>query len=63
MRCRGSGDVLSMETRPSVRRISAIVTTVVTARPSPLSSMVSSVMRNFLERETKKLSGRFSRLT
>lgn len=40
-----------------------MVTTVVTARPKPLSSMTLSVSRNFLLSVTKKLSGRFSRLT
>lgn len=40
-----------------------MVTTVVTARPRPLSSITLSVRRNFLLRVTKKLRGRFSRLT
>lgn len=52
-----------MDTRLCDLRISAMVTTVVTARPRPLSSIMLSVSRNFLLRVRKKLSGRFSRDT
>lgn len=55
--------LLLMDTRLCDLRISAMVTTVVTARPRPLSSIMSSVSRNFLLRVRKKLSGRFSRDT